>query len=177
MGFSFMKTTLEIQGTIIFDPRDLSNKHQKQTSWKRVAMVVLDGGTDLTSYYAWFIFKRYGLKLNKTIRGAHISFVNDHIKDIDGSNQQEKQQLWESVKAKYHKKRISVVINLDARTNGEHWWFKIPEEDRVELHGIREELGLGRPFFGLHMTIGHPNEIYLVHSQYIHDLLRNSFTD
>ena len=171
-----MKTYIEIQGTIYFDPPDATKKHERQSPWKRIAMVMLDGGTELTSYYAWFIEKRYGVRLNKTLRGAHISFINDHIKDISGSNDFQKQALWEKIRNKYNKTRITITVDVDARTNGNHWWFIIPEEHRKELHGIREELGLSRPKHGLHMTIGYPNEHNLDHSRYIHNLLDKSYS-
>lgn len=174
--FFVMKTYIEISGTIIFDPRNSTKKHERQSPWKRMAMVMLDGGTELTSYYAWFIKQRYGIRLNKTLRGAHISFINDHIRDIAGNNEFEKQAKWEEVRSKYNNKRVKVVVDVDARTNGDHWWFVVPEEHRGELHGIRQELGMGRPHYGLHMTIGYPNEYNIDHSRYIHNLLMNSYT-
>lgn len=31
-----------LKGTIIFDPKDKTNKHKNQASWKKIAMVVFD---------------------------------------------------------------------------------------------------------------------------------------
>jgi len=102
-------------------------------------MVFFEG--DVAEYYAWFIKKRYNLILNKPLRGAHISFINDST----------------------------------PKTNDEHWWLNIPHEEREQLQSIREELGLGRPYFGMHMSIGYVNEKNLPHSKYIHDLIKKGF--
>jgi len=63
------------------------------------------------------------------------------------------------------------------------------EEDREELHAIRAELGLGRPYYGLHMSIGRAEnfvdndkfipgaekakEMNIEQSKYIHRLIKN----
>jgi hypothetical protein len=128
-------------------------------------MIMIDG--DVAEYYAWFINKRYNLILNKPLRGSHISFINDSHRELGefGLNQ------WESVKEKWDGKTIKIVLSVDARTDSKHWWLNIPNEDRDEIHAIRAELGLGRPHWGLHMSIGHANEKFIAHSQYIHKLL------
>jgi hypothetical protein len=153
-----------LKGKILFDPADRTAKHKNQASWKKVAMVVFEG--DVCEYYSWFIKKRYSLPLNKPLRGAHITFINDREGDITGS--------WEDVKAKYDGKDIEVIISIDPRTDADdpkstgHWWLPVPEEARVNLQCIREELGLGRPFYGLHLSLGHANEKFKDHSAYIH---------
>ena len=165
-----MGNIVKLTGVIKFDPKDVTKKHHKQSNWKKVAMVIFDG--DITEYYAWFIFKRFNLKLNKPLRGAHVTFINDRESDILGD--------WESVKKKWHNKKISVTLDLEPKTDSDndgssfHWWLKVPEEDRVELHSIRTELGLGRPYFGLHMTIGHANEKNIEHSKYLHRLIKKN---
>ena len=156
-----------LKGKIEFDPVDRTKKHKDQASWKKVAMVVFEG--DICEYYAWFIKKRYSLSLNKPLRGAHITFINDSLRDM-GQNIEK----WDEVKAKYSGKEIEVVISIDPRTDSDepnstgHWWLNIPEECRHELQSIREELGLGRPYYGLHLSIGHANERNKDHSAYIH---------
>tara|TARA_R110000772_G_scaffold184082_1_gene295179 strand:+ start:474 stop:986 length:513 start_codon:yes stop_codon:yes gene_type:complete len=166
-----MKRTVTLKGIIKFDPKDKTNKHEAQSEWKSTAMVLFGG--DITQYYAWFINRRYNLVLNKPLRGAHVTFINDRKSDMNGK--------WDEIKAKWHNKEIEVVIDLDPRTDSNdegskgHWWFVVPEEDRKQLHGIRTELGLGRPFFGLHMTIGHANEKHILHSKYIHNLIQKGF--
>jgi hypothetical protein len=156
---------IEVIGRIVFEPVNVTNKHNAQSSWKRVAMIMIDG--DVAEYYAWFINKRYNLILNKPLRGSHISFINDSHRELGefGLNQ------WESVKEKWDGKTIKIVLSVDARTDSKHWWLNIPNEDRDEIHAIRAELGLGRPHWGLHMSIGHANEKFIAHSQYIHKLL------
>src|SRR5690606_34405641 len=100
-------STISIEGTIYFDPDDKTNKHKEQSSWKRMALIMFNG--DLANYYAWFLQKRYNLILNKPLRGAHISFINDAERDTNGK--------WEELKKKWHKKKITVVLSLDPRTD------------------------------------------------------------
>lgn len=175
-------------GKIIFDPKDHTTKHKLQSSWKRMAMVVIDG--DVSDYYAWFLKKRYNIILNPPLRGAHISFINDSIRDLNGGKGSEKERIlmWEQLKKKYHGMKIQVTLSTDTRTDGNHWWLVMPEEERVFLHGIRNEVGLGRPFYGIHMSLGYAvngrmddnfegngiraGRMNLDHSMYIHDLIK-----
>lgn len=163
-----MKTTIKVTGTIKFDPKDVTKKHAKQASWKCVAMVMFN--CDMSEYYSWLLKKRYNITLNKPLRGPHVSFINDRKSDTNGK--------WEEIKKKYHNKKIDVVLNLEPRTDSNnegstcHWWLTVPEEERIELHGIRTELGLGRPHWGLHMSLGHANEKWKEHSKYIHRLVK-----
>ena len=69
-------------GRILFDPVNISKKHDKHASWKRVALLMFD--CDISGYYAWFIRKRFNLILQPPIRGAHISFINDSARDMNG---------------------------------------------------------------------------------------------
>lgn len=161
--------TIKLKGRILFDPINKTKKHELQSSWKIIAMIMITG--EVSEYYAWFIKKRFNLTLNKPLRGAHISFINDKVTNISGSTHEEKIAMWESLKKKYNGKEIEVVLNVDVRTNGKHWWLNIPEEDRVEIHSIRNEIGLGRPNFGLHMSLGYASERQLEHSNYIHGLI------
>jgi len=159
-------------GIINFDPENHTKKHSKQSSWKRVAMVMFDD--DITNYYRWFIERRYNLKLNPPLRGSHVSFINDSINDIkNGLNTDDENyvdKIWNDLKKKYNNKDITVTFNVDTRSDTEHWWFNVLEENRIELHNIRAELGLGRPYFGLHMTIGIVNPKFKEHSDYIVNL-------
>lgn len=136
-------------------------------------MVFLDG--DVTEYYAWFIKKRYNLVLNKPLRGAHISFINDSFRDMTLNGQrsmEEVKTIWNDVKNKWNGKQIPIMLNLNPKTDDKHWWLNVDHEYRDKLHGIRAELGLSRPFFGLHMSIGYANEKNIQHSKYIHDLIK-----
>jgi len=159
-----MKQTIKIKGKIKFDPINRTTKHHKQGSWKKLAMVIFDG--DLSEYYAWFLKKRYNLTLNKPLRNSHITFINDRESDMNGK--------WGEMKEKYQSKEIEIVLSIDpithSRSSG-HWWLNIPEEDRCELHNLRGELGLSRPYWGLHMSLGYANDNNLAHSKYIHKLI------
>ena len=166
-----MTNLIKIKGRFLFDPKDKTNKHKAQASWKKIAMIMFEG--DLCEYYAWFIKKRYNLPLNKPLRGAHITFINDSLRDIgDGIKN------WEKIKAQYDGKEVEVILSVDPRTDSDspnstnHWWLNIPEEYRKELHDIRKEIGLGRPFYGLHLSLGHANEKFKDHSKYIHRLIK-----
>lgn len=193
-----MENTITCYGRIHFEPEDKTKKHLAQSPWKRVAMIMLND--DIASYYAWFIKKRYNLELNKPLRGGHISFINDSLRDLSQGFKTIEQidETWESVKKKWDRKKIEVVLDVSPRTNAEYWWLNIPENHRTKIHDIRAELGLSRPHFGLHMTIGYipdnfeqvfivekgrdkgkemriPIDDHIVrmaHSKYIHELLK-----
>jgi hypothetical protein len=113
--------------------------------------------------------------LNKPLRGAHISFINDSIKELSCNGTKTIEQIdadWEAVKKKWDGKEIPVILDLDADTDNKHWWLRVSPQYRDRLHSIRAELGLGQPFFGLHMTIGYANEKNIEHSKYIHRLVK-----
>jgi len=155
-----MENTFKISGVILFDPKEITSKQSRQGEWKKTAMVMLEpdlgrNEKGITEYYAWFIKKHFNLPLQKPIRNAHVTFINDRASDIKNNN-------WEEVKKKWNGKKIDVVVHVDPflgiknrKGNYCDWWLTVPYEYRGELHSIREELGLrARPYFGLHMTIG-----------------------
>lgn len=154
----------EMRGKIWFDPKNVTKKHNNQAEWKRMAMVIFD--CDITEYYSWFIKKRYNLQLNRPLRGPHISFINDSVRDMG-----DKADKWDEVKEKYNGKEVIVTLNPDVRSDGKHWWFVVEHESRKPLLDIREELGLSKPYWGMHMTIGYANEKNIEHSKYILDLI------
>ena len=167
---------IKLIGKIGFEPEDKTNKHKAQSSWKKMAMVFIDG--DVCEYYAWFLQKRYSITLNKPLRGAHISFINDSMRDLTQNNDKSEEeilQLWEDVKAKWDGKEIDIVLDLNPKTDGRIWWLNIPNEEREGLQVIRDELGLDRPYFGMHMSIGYANEKNIEHSVYIHELIKKGF--
>lgn len=150
-----MKQLITYRGKIIFDPVDKTNKHKKQASWKKVAMVFIKG--DICDYYAWFLKKRFNLNLQSPQRGAHVTFINDRVDDIDGATRAQKEAKWNEIKKKWDGKYVDITIDLSKLediSDGEHWWFIVDHDHREELHSIRRELGLGRPYYGLHLTIG-----------------------
>lgn len=167
---------IKLIGKIGFEPEDKTNKHKSQASWKKIAMIFID--SDITEYYAWFIKKRYNLTLNKPLRGAHISFINDSIKDLTLNGKrtiEEVEVLWEEVKKKWNGKKIEVVLELTPKTDDRIWWLNVPQDERDSIHAIRAELGLGRPYFSLHMSLGYANEKNIAHSVYIHELIKKGF--
>jgi len=171
-----MSDQITLTGKIAFEVENKTKKHNVQSSWKRMAMVHLDG--DVTDYYAWFVNKRYNLILNKPLRGGHISFINDSIKDLSINGTKTIEQIdatWEAVKLKWHNQVIPITLDLNPKTDDRIWWLNIPQDERELLHSIRAELGLGRPFWGLHMSIGYANEKNIFHSIYIHDLIKKGF--
>jgi hypothetical protein len=172
-----MNNRITLTGTINFEPSDKTKKHLSQASWKKIAMVLIDG--DITDYYAWFIKKRYNLMLNKPLRGAHISFINDSMRDLTQNgkiSETETLNTWEEVKKKWNGKKINIVLDLDPRTDGRTWWLNIPHDERGGLQAIRDELGLGRPYFGMHMSVGYARPgIMEEHSTYIHESIKKGF--
>jgi hypothetical protein len=192
-----MSNIIKLTGKILFDPEDVTNKQANQSSWKKVAMVLFDG--DVCEYYAWFIKKRFNLTLHKPVRGSHVTFINDSMRDLSKNGFLDDSRVlenWQMVKKKWNGKQIDVYLNLNPDTDSLdsedcHWWLIVPHDKRQGLQEIREELGLGRPFFGMHMTIGRAvdstpvsnfepgvmkaKEMSVDHSKYIHNLIKNGF--
>lgn len=193
---------IKTKGKILFDPVNVTKKHNKQGSWKRMAMVMLDG--DLSKYYAWFLKKRYNevlypsikntfsindkmivtentiideFILNKPLRGSHISFINDSLNDmkkgLNINSDKEVNDIWNKVRNKWNNVKIDITLSLDVRSDKNHWWLNIPEEERILLHNIRKELGLGRPFWGLHMSLGYVNEKNMDKSDFLLNYEKN----
>lgn len=167
-----MNTKIILSGKIGFEPENKTKKHNLQSSWKRIAMVFFDG--DVAEYYAWFLKKRYNLILNRPIRGAHISFINDKNSDMtleDEISLEEVNKNWERVKEEWDNKEVEISFDLDYRTDGQHWWLNVDEESSKCLQMIRNKLNLGKPFYGFHMSLGYANERNLEHSKYIYRVL------
>ena len=147
--------TIKVKGKIEFEPPNLTKKHKKQASWKRVAMIRMD--CDIHLYYGWFLKRRFNLRLNPPYRGAHVTFISEIVDT----------QVFEEAKKVFHGKDITLFLEIEPRGNGEHWWLRAFSP---EAEDIRESMGLARqPFFTFHLTIGIVNEKYLEHSKYIID--------
>lgn len=166
-----------LKGKIIFDPVDRTAKHKSQASWKKVAIITFEDELNpsengICDYYAWFINKRYSIKLNKPLRGAHITIINDSLRDIGNDIKK-----WDNLKRKYNNTEIEVSISVDPRTDSNndnstgHWWLPVPEETVKQLQDIRSEIGLRKPFYSFHMSIGLANEKNIEQSKYIHRLI------
>lgn len=143
------------KGILEFSPEDKTRKHKSQSVWKRVAIIKTD--CDLDRYYAWFLKKRFNLELNKNLRRSHVTFINDRL-NVDVFNEASRI---------FNNKEIDFYLELEPRSNGEHWWLRVYCPD---AENIRETMGLKRdPYFGFHLTLGHVNDKYLDHSKYILD--------
>jgi Mg2+ and Co2+ transporter CorA len=164
-----MQTEIQYIGKIQFEPEHITKKHEEHGEWKKVAMLVIPG--EVTAYYKWFLAKNYGVKLMSPLRGAHVTFINDRFAKITGETEAEKQALWDATKLKWDGKEIPVNIDMNIRTDSKWWWYNVSKEHREEIQAIRDELGIGEPFYGLHMTVGQANEKNIPHSDYIHRLL------
>lgn len=149
---------IEIKGILEFDPINITKKHLKQSSWKRTVFVKFND--DIPEYYSWFLKKRFDLKLNKPLRGSHLTIINDKF---------ESDELYIQARELFHGKEIIVKYDpslIRSNKNG-HWWIKADSDD---ARNIRSSIGLDPdPYFGYHITIGLATYLQLEHSNYILD--------
>jgi hypothetical protein len=157
-----------IQGKILFDPMNLTRKHEAHSEWKK-SVLALVNEPDFCDYFAWFIKKRYNLKIVEPQRGVHLTIVNDKLSD--GINATERK--YSRSKKMFDGKVIDIHYDLDIRTDGRYWWFKAISNEAILL---RQKIGL-KPtgFYGLHLTVGRVEgrEHEKLHGQYIHRLIKN----
>jgi len=147
---------IKAKGILNFNPVDITKKHEMQSAWKTVAMIEID--SEIDQYYKWFIETRFSLKLNKNLRGSHITFISD-ILDRD---------LYEVISTKYNGKEVDFYYSIEPFTNGEHWWLRV---FCFDIEPIREELNLDKyPYFGLHLTLGHVTTTNSIHGEYIKEV-------
>ena len=150
-----MKTrVIKCKGKILFEPEDKTTKHKSQSSWKRVALVLT--GDDMADYYSWFINKRYNLKLNRPLRGTHVTFINDKESEVP---------LFKRAKGLYDGKQLTFYIDPSPRSNGEHWWLRVwsPQMERIR----KTAGGNPIPHYAFHLTLGYANPKNIEHSKYI----------
>ena len=167
-----------LYGKILFEPKNMTKKHESQASWKHIAMVMFND--DVANYYAWFLKKRYSLILNPPMRGGHISFINDKFSDMSKDGLFTKEEIlknWDAVRDKYDKMDVEVSLYLEPRTNSKHWWLRVTPESSNDLQVIRNEANLGKPNFSFHMSIGYANDKNIAHSGYIHTLIKNGLAN
>ncbi len=144
---------VKVIGKLNFYPKDVTRKHVSQSTWKRSALI--QTGCDIESYYAWFLEKRFNLTLNQTIRGTHVTFINDKFQ-VDE---------WDRYAKHFHGKEITFYHELEPLSDGKHWWLRVHSP---EAESIRVACGLERhPYYGLHLTLGYANEKNIDHSEYI----------
>lgn len=154
-----IKMVFKVRGVLDFNPENKTQKHAEQSLWKKTAMIRTN--CELDRYYSWFLKKRFNLKLNKNLRGTHVTFIADMV-DFE---------LYEKVAAMFQGKEIDFYVETEpcSSKNGDHWWLRAHCTD-AEV--IRELLGLDRtPYFGMHMTLGRSLDNFLdkEHSNYIYE--------
>lgn len=154
----------KITGKLQFDPINVTKKHNRQASWKKTVVVKFD--CDTHDYYSWFIRKRFGLKLNKPLRGTHITIIND-IVDND---------IYDQAREMFNGKEITIEYDpTQIRMNDTHVWIKAYSDD---AKNIRIAMGLNPdPYFGLHLTIGLATHLQAEHLRYIHGLIKIGLVD
>ena len=136
----------KVRGILDFSPEDKTKKHISQASWKKVAMIRTN--CDLDRYYAWFLKKRFNLELNSTLRGTHVTFINDRMDA----------KVFEQFAQIFDGKEIDFYVEIEPCSSGEHWWLRVHSP---EAESIREVMGLSRePFFGMHLTLGRADQRY-----------------
>lgn len=136
----------KVRGILDFSPEDKTKKHASQASWKRVAMIRTN--CDMDRYYAWFLKKRFNLELNSTLRGTHVTFINDRMDA----------KVFEQFAQIFNGKEIDFYVEIEPCSSGEHWWLRVHSP---EAESIREVMGLSRePFFGMHLTLGRADQRY-----------------
>jgi hypothetical protein len=155
---------IRVKGKLQFEPENKTKKHNSQSSWKRVAMILTNDDMDL--YYTWFICKRYNLVLNRPLRGSHVTIINDAEREAP---------FFDEVMKLYEGKEIEFFIDPSPRTNGEHWWLRVFSPASEE---IRRLCGLNpQPYFDLHFTLGYANPKWIDHSVYIHECVKRYESD
>lgn len=150
----------ELKGKIEFSPVNVTKKHNKQSSWKKTAIVKFK--CDLYAYYAWLLERRFGIKLNKPLRGTHVTIINDIVDD----------KLYSQAIELFNGKEITLKYDptcIRANEKG-HWWIKVECDD---VKNIRTAMGLTPdPYFGLHLTLGIATHLQLEQSNYIIDICK-----
>jgi len=151
---------IKCTGIIEFEPEDKTKKHLNQSSWKSV--VIIKTNDDLCEYYSWFIKKRFNLELNKPLRGSYITFINDRHTDLPNFNK---------VKTLFDGKEITFYIDIEPRTNGEHWWLRVYCSEAEDIRTLCGTTAI--PYFQFHLTIGYATGLRLDHSKYILEICKN----
>lgn len=135
---------LHLNGILDFDLPDVTKKHQKQSSWKKTAMIKT--GDDLDEYYVWFLKKRFNVELNKNLRGSHVTIINDRMSNKDF-------ELGANI---FHGKECDFYLDIEPRFNNKHWWLRVYSPT---AESIRQACGLSpQPYFSFHLTLGHVKE-------------------
>lgn len=123
-------------------PRALTKKQKRsETKFKNLYLMVYTK-CDIASYYRWHVKQKFGLELNKPLRGNHVSIVAETYDP----------HKFDLIRDKLPK---VLVFQYDPKvlSNGKHWWLRVNSNDFVQ---VRRMLGLSDlPYFKFHLTIGH----------------------
>ena len=151
----------DLQGKLVFDPVNLTKKHDKQSDWKKIAIVFIDN-IDFCLYYSWFIRKRYNLDLQMPLRGLHFTVINDRISTIE---------KYKYTKSKFNNTIIKLKYSINPKTDDYHWWLDVESND-AEM--VRKTAGLdSKPYWGFHLTIGRSDGgLRMEHNKYIYNLIK-----
>lgn len=105
---------------------------------------------DIVHYYIQAIKQTWGVKLNSSYHGAHVTVIDGRKEDCT------KHRLW----AKDHGKKVKIeyggINNKSKYGTGEYWWLNVAND--YDLSAIRHKFGLKpRLFWDFHLTIGYNN--------------------
>ena len=163
---------ITVKGKIKFDPDKVTKKHLSKSSHKTCLIELY--GADLSAYYSWFLSKK-GLNLIGPLRGSHITLIDDKFMYLKGSNILMKTDIWNKVKEKYDRQKIEIEINISKyHSSTKHWWFRLSKKSDELLMKIRNELGLNKPKFPFHVTIGYINDRpeNIIQSFYLQEIIK-----
>jgi hypothetical protein len=102
--------------------------------------LILQCDRDISLYYCWFVQKKFGIRLQQSMHGSHISIVRGEIIPY-----LQKWNAYQGYTLKFH-------YSNEVETNGKHWWLNVYSPCFMS---IRQELGLNcQPVYNFHLTIG-----------------------
>lgn len=147
---------------IHFDSQPISKKHIKQATWKQVAVCLFQD--DLSNYYSWLVRRRTGLELIRPMRGPHFTLINDKMD----------KNYYDNIVSKLGESEIQVDITDVINTNGQDWWVRV--ESEAALH-VRTKFGLGKPYWGFHISIGQVKPTDINASKYWQQVIRKELDE
>lgn len=101
--------------------------------------MVLQCSPSIMEYYRYWIQRELGVRTCQPMAKCHVSMIR-------GEEPRDK-AYWDTLPGK----QLSLTYSPDVRTNGKHWWVFVNAPEILE---IRRKLGLSKPKYPLHMTIG-----------------------
>jgi len=130
---------MQSTGIIRYSP-DLLGNHEGHNWW-----IVLDCDPGIGKYYRW-LYHINSFRTNKLSRPAwkeHITVVRDETPLH--------KEYWE----RYENEVVEFEYGPEVRWNGLYYWLDVESK---RFQAIRDELGLGLPIIGFHLTIGNRKE-------------------